>query len=212
MRTGERIGRWTLLEPRRVPRKDNPGHTRAAWLARCDCGTEKVGYNFKTSNSCGCLRDELARAARLTHGNSRRRDGSDATHEYTTWATMIRRCHAVTSSGYNKYGARGIRVCDEWRGPGGFERFLAAMGRRPSPTHSIGRIDNDGPYEPNNCRWETRAEQARNKRNTRWVTAFGRTLTLSEWSRERGVDIRLLHKRLKRMPPEDALRKPEVTP
>jgi hypothetical protein len=187
MNAGERCGRWTTLEKR-------PG---GYWLCRCDCGTEKVVYvnpeSSTCSRSCGCLRRELAREKHTTHGQGKR---GRQTVEYTTYRGMMQRCHNEHASGYYKYGGRGIAVCDRWRTRGGFVRFFADMGRRPSPEHSLGRIDNDGPYSPDNCRWETRLEQARNKRNNRWIAAYGRTLTLSEWSRQMGVDLRLIHKRL----------------
>lgn len=117
--------------------------------------------------------------------------GFQATHgmsqspEYRTWAAMIRRCHLPGSSGYEKYGARGIYVCDEWRAS--FEAFFASMGRRPSPQHSIEREDNDGPYAPHNCTWATTALQAYNKRNTALLSHDGKTMSLRAWSEETGI-------------------------
>jgi hypothetical protein len=102
------------------------------------------------------------------------------TSEYLTWLNMKRRCHETHNPAYPRYGGRGIAVCDRWRHS--FVAFLGDMGPKPGPRHSIERIDNDRGYEPGNCRWATPLEQSRNKRNSRLITAFGETKTLSEWA------------------------------
>lgn len=124
---------------------------------------------------------------------------------------MIARCEAKAGSGYRYYGARGIKICDRWRNS--FEAFLADMGPKPSPKHSIDRIDNDGPYTPKNCRWATAQEQANNRQNNHIVIYRGRTITLSNAMRAAGVDVaanRLtVYKRLKRgWPVERAVETP----
>ena len=116
---------------------------------------------------------------------------------------MIRRCHLPTSSGFKKYGARGIVVCDDWRNS--FEAFIADMGKRPSLLHSIERRDNDGPYSPLNCVWATPETQAYNKRNTALLTHNGKTATLKEWAKETGVPIAKVKSRFYRNLPPDRI-------
>lgn len=97
---------------------------------------------------------------------------------------------------YDKYGGRGITVCERWQGLDGFENFLADMGERPSDRHSIDRIDNDGPYTPKNCRWATGIEQQGNRRITRKLTYQGRTQTIREWATELGVPLYVISTRI----------------
>jgi hypothetical protein len=102
---------------------------------------------------------------------------------YRVWAAMRNRCQNPKVKSFNDYGGRGIKVCERWQS---FETFLVDMGPRPSPEYQIDRIDNDGDYEPSNCRWAKRLEQASNKRNNRFITANGETLHMAEWARRLG--------------------------
>ena len=133
------------------------------WSAVCVCGkrVEVRGEALVSGNtsSCGCLRVELARSLKLRHGEARK---ENRTAEYKTWKGMINRCHCPTSSTYFKYGALGVSVCARWRDS--FESFVSDMGRKPSPAMSIDRINPYGDYEPENCRWATASQQAKNKR------------------------------------------------
>lgn len=122
-----------------------------------------------------------ARDVRRCHG--------PGTPEYNSWGAMIQRCTNPRHAEFHNYGGRGISVCAEWRGRGGFARFLAHVGRKPSPRHSIDRVDVDECYEPGNVRWSTPMEQANNMRVNRLITANGRTQTLSEWARETGLSV-----------------------
>lgn len=116
--------------------------------------------------------------------------------EYTAWAGMLQRCRNPKNAAYPDYGGRGITVCDAWRDS--FEAFYADLGPRPSARHSIDRIDNDGNYEPGNCRWATAKEQNRNTRRARLLTFDGRTQLLSDWGAELGVHPEAIRGRLRR--------------
>jgi len=122
---------------------------------------------------------------------------------------MIRRCEDSTRQNFERYGGRGIRVCEEWRGDGGFQRFIQHVGLRPSARHSIDRIDVNGNYQPGNVRWATLEEQARNKRNSVFITVGETTLTLGEWARRLGVVPDAIAWRLRRgWTPEKAVTTP----
>lgn len=116
--------------------------------------------------------------------------------EWKIWSSIKSRCLTASSSDYHNYGGRGIRVCERWQGPDGFANFYADMGPRPSPHHTIDRIDNDGPYTPENCRWATRAQQTINQRTNRLLTLNGQTKPLCVWAKEAGMTSQLLWSRL----------------
>ncbi len=116
------------------------------------------------------------------------------TSECRIWKGMIARCHNPKSKDYGRYGARGIVVCDAWRASAA--AFFASMGARPSASHGIDRIDNDGPYNASNCRWATNTEQARNRRSNRLITLRGETLCVAEWAERLGVSRQVIRHRL----------------
>ncbi len=127
------------------------------------------------------------------HGHTSRVDG--ASPEYSAWAHMIQRCINPACDEFKNYGARGIGVDAHWRE---FPQFLADMGRRPSPRHSIERIDNNQGYSKENCKWATMAEQARNTRRNRPITFQGRTQLMIDWVAELGKPKSTLTMRLRR--------------
>ena len=122
------------------------------------------------------------------------RHGMTKTSEYNAWSHMKARCFNPNIKNYSYYGARGITVCDRWLD---FENFLADMKLKPTPKHSIDRIDNDGDYCPENCRWATRVEQENNKRNNHLITIDDVTLTIAQWTKEMGFSKSVIQDRLK---------------
>lgn len=126
--------------------------------------------------------------------------------EYRCWAAVKNRCSSPTSKDFRKYGAKGITLCAEWNR---YERFLSDMGRKPSPAHSIDRIDSNGPYAPWNCRWATTVEQNRNRSNSVHLTAFGVSRLLMEWAEDFDIRPARLRARIsKGIAPEAALTTP----
>lgn len=179
---GMRFGRWLVVE-----KSAHRQYGQTTWLCRCDCGNEAlVASALLTNNkskSCGCYRKEY----HLTHGKS-------GSLMHKRWSNMIQRCTNANNSEYHNYGGRGIKVCSRWRT---FEYFLADMGEPPEGKTDLDRIDNNGDYEPNNCRWVSRSENLSNKRNNRNLTFEGRTQTMAQWSRELGINFKTLQLRIK---------------
>lgn len=183
---GERFGRLVVTAV-------IDGQTRKCL---CDCGTETVVLrcNLKTGNtqSCGCFRKEIEPVASITHGQT---CGKKWSPTYRVWHGILQRCLNPKNPGWGDYGGRGITVCAEWKES--FEAFLSDMGERPDGC-SIDRIDNDGPYQKDNCVWANDTQQARNKRNNRLLTHNGKTQTLAEWAEETAIPYYTLHSRLRR--------------
>lgn len=153
--TGRSFGLLTVLSL--APTGDRKRH----WICLCGCSRETVvsGANLRSGNtrSCGCVRSQKSGERRRSHGRTR-------TPEYRAWSQLIQRCTNPKNPRYSTYGARGISVCKRWLQ---FAHFLEDMGARPAADLSIDRVDNDRGYEPGNCRWATRSQQAQNTTRTK---------------------------------------------
>lgn len=183
--TGQVFGRLTVV---------GYSHSKydAYWKCVCTCGAECVvrglGLKAGDSTSCGCYHKESASLRFTTHGMV-------GCPEYCTWKRIRQRCNNNKNPDYPQYGGRGIVVCSEWSS---FEQFYADMGPRPSKDHSLDRIDNNGNYCKNNCRWATANEQANNKRSNKALTHKGETRTMSQWAAESGMCYSTLRGRIRR--------------
>lgn len=187
--SGDRYGRLTAIS---LAGRGPSG--RQIWKFKCDCGKEvevlakqvRNGHN----SSCGCYRRECLverSKANATHGMTN-------SPEYHCWLAMRKRCGDPEHKSYARYGGRGISVCERWQDS--FENFYADMGPRPSLQHTIERNDNDAYYNPQNCRWATKKEQARNRRSTVNLSVNGETICLTEAAERLGLRVDTVWRRL----------------
>lgn len=181
--TGQTFNRWTVITLADIKNRQR------WWRCQCDCGNQGIiptsSLRKNISQSCGCLQKESF--TNWKHGQSR--------HPlYPTWAGMMSRCYTTTDSGFHRYGGRGIIVCDRWHS---LLAFIEDMGERPSPKHSIDRINNDGNYGPDNCRWATKLEQAENRHTTVLHTLNGESHSVADWARQYDVPRHRIYQRLK---------------
>lgn len=191
--TGQRFGRLTVVE---CCGRSKDG--QKVYLCRCDCGTEKKvrSGNLRNGNtqSCGCL------SAEKTAERSRKRllvHGGCGTRLYSIWIDMRSRCTWNKAINWHLYGGRGIKVCDEW--VNNFTAFRDwAMTNGYSDDLQLDRIDNDGNYEPDNCKWSTRSEQGNNRRTCIYITINGATKSVSEWCEKTGVTRNTAYARIRK--------------
>lgn len=202
--TGQIFGRLTVLGHGGWYVQPN-GTKGSLWRCACSCGREMTARVGKLNNghtrSCGCLQAERRGSAQVTHRASR-------TAEYHAWQGIRKRCYLSSHKSYARYGGRGIALCARWQESCA---FLADMGPRPSPRHSIDRIDNARGYEcgrPDctdcgpaqrslNCRWATPIEQSRNRSDNRIVEIDGERRCIAEWGELRGVAQSVIASRLR---------------
>lgn len=196
--SGQRFGRLLVLD-----RAENGKNRKVRWNCLCDCGARIIarGGNLRTghSKSCGCLQKEIAAYAKQKHGMT-------DTRQYQTWKSMKARCYNPSNKNYKDYGGRGITVCEQWRND--FAAFGEDMQAEYADDLEIDRIDPNGNYSPENCRWISRAAQNKNKRNSRPVdTPWGR-ICLAEAAVKSGLSPRTLSHRHSNGKPDEDLFKP----
>lgn len=191
--TGRKFAMLTVLKRAGTDKQGN-----ALWLCRCDCGrtTSTARSNELKSGirkSCGCLRDERA----LNFGKSQTKHGKSSSRLYNIWSHMKSRCYDENNSRFKDYGGRGILICYEWRNDFQvFYEWSISNGYRKGLT--IDRIDNNGNYEPANCRWASQIEQSNNRRTCRTITHKGETHTVREWALITGLNYGTLQTRIYR--------------
>jgi hypothetical protein len=182
---GQRFGRLLIISAE-----------KRKFKVKCDCGKEKIVfaqdvYLGKTT-SCGCFLLE-----KITKHGLMKQDKDDLTRSmYRVYSSMKQRCLNTNAEGYENYGGRGIKICEQWINS--FEQFYKDMGQRPSLKHSIDRIDNDGDYSPENCKWSTQKEQMQHTTRTVKVTFNGETKSLEYWCKKFGICSNTIRGRIKR--------------
>lgn len=190
--SGERFGNCVAT----VEAFPHPTRKARRWHCTCDCGTTFIAcvsdLRCGGTKSCGCYHKMRAAEAATKH-NLRGKWKSGPKGLYSLWLGIRSRCNNPNSGNYQNYGGRGIYVSPLWDDPAA---FIRDMGPKPTPQHTLDRIDNDGPYSPENCRWATRKEQNNNKRSNRWVEAFGKNQTVPQWAEESGIPAPTIRRRL----------------
>lgn len=180
------------------------------WNCVCECGkffkTRAVRLKGGTCRSCGCLAREISSKVHKTHGESVGENRS-GTVEYICWRGIIQRTSDPNFKWWHRYGGRGIKVCDRWKK---FSNFLDDMGRKPSNKLSIERINNDGDYCPENCKWATIFEQSRNKRSNRIYELNGVKMNIVDWGKMSGISYQVLSARINKqgLSFKEAMKKP----
>ncbi len=204
--TGQTFGRLTAIK-----RCEKISGEPRLWLFRCECGEEVkcIPWQVRTGNtsSCGCIRRELLIIRNKESLSTHRMTG---TTEHTIWSKMIQRCRNPNNKSFPRYGGRGISVCYEWNDPiTGFQAFYDDMGARPKGAQ-IDRIDNDGHYEPSNCRWVTPKQNTRNRSSSKMITFNGQTKCIAQWAEDLGIERKSLEHRLRSQTVEKALTTPYI--
>lgn len=189
--TGQRFGALVVKEIDK-----STTYRKVRWLCNCDCGATHCASTSSLRGgkvaSCGCTKAARISAARTIHGDSR--SSKPRAAEYVVWCQIKGRCTNSSLPGYKHYGARGITLCDRWLQ---YENFIADMGRRPSPKHTIERKNGKLGYSPDNCVWATRDVQNNNTSRNHRLVYKGKDLTLAQWAKLRRLKPTTLRMRLK---------------
>ena len=192
--TGQKFNKLTVIK-----RVENDKRNNSRWLCKCDCGNEKIisGYHLKRASivSCGCYIREITSKRSKTHEKTNLK-------LYDVWAAMKTRCYNKNRKEYKNYGGRGITVCDEWKDNFmTFYNWAMANGydeNAPRGECTIDRIDVNGNYEPNNCRFVNMKVQQNNKRNNCLITYNNETRSITEWSKTLNISVNAMRDRLKK--------------
>lgn len=194
-RRGEVFGDLTVKEL--VPSNGVKGNK--VWICECSCGSicqVRVDHlRDGSTKSCGCKKKEKLRKSATYHGHSY---DLSLRSEYMAWVAIKRRCYNPKAKQYPNYGGRGITITDRWLGKDGFVNFISDLGKKPTPAHSLDRYpDNNGNYEPSNCRWATHIEQQRNKRDNHLLEYNGEKMVLLDWAKKLNVERYFIYHHLK---------------
>jgi hypothetical protein len=184
--TGMKFGRLFV-----VKRVGTNKHRKALWKCMCDCGNEHIVAGTLIVRgltvSCGCYHNEKLSNMSKTHGESK-------TRLYRIWKSMRERCNCITNKRYKDYGGRGIKICNEWSEFSDFKKWATNNGYKEDLT--IDRIDNDKPYNPDNCRWATIKQQNNNSRNVRYLEFNGENHSVTEWANMLNMNVQIIYGRL----------------
>lgn len=199
--TNEKFGRLVVLKYLYTNERRS-----AVWLCKCDCGNivekDAMSLKCKTMKSCGCLKRENTSKLGKSKYSDRTTHGKTHTRLYNVWCGMKQRCYNIKSKKYSIYGARGIKVCEEWKNDFmSFYNWAMANGYDGTAEYgkcTIDRINVNGNYEPNNCRWITYKEQANNRRNNTILNYNGETHNITEWSNILNLNRKTIKHRLKK--------------
>lgn len=191
--SGKTYNRWSVIGFSRTFKN------HSYWVCRCDCGIIRVVERYQItsgrSKSCGCLRNEL-------YGTHNKKHNLSYNAAYFCWHGMISRCYNEQDPSFERYGGRGITVCDRWHfgktGRYALECFIEDMGERPSPEHTLDRIDNKGNYEPKNVRWATKEQQANNRSCVNLIAYDGKEMSIAQWAKFLNINSHLIRDRMRR--------------
>lgn len=187
---GQRHGRLNV-----IGEAVSTGRDRMVFV-ECDCGksfdVRLASLRSHKTKSCGCLNRENQTNNARKHGHNTRKSGPSRT--YYTWSAMIQRCTNPKDKSYGRYGAKGIKVSENWLK---FENFLADMGEKPDNL-TLERIDGKKGYNKENCKWATILDQGKNRSSVHWIEFEGKRMTARDWAKEIGLDEDTIYKRIKR--------------